>query len=63
MSHRCNSPGHKGYNQGYKVLFTTANEMLEELYLSRADNSFHQKLKHYASPDLLIIDELGLKTQ
>lgn len=47
--------------QGYKVLFTTVNEMLEELYMSRADNSFQQKLKYYTSPDLLILDELGLK--
>lgn len=35
--------------------------MLEDLYLSRADNSFKQRLKHYVSPDLLILDELGLK--
>lgn len=35
--------------------------MLEELYMSRADNSFQQKLKYYTSPDLLILDELGLK--
>lgn len=35
--------------------------MLEELYISRADNSFNQKLKKYTAPDLLILDELGLK--
>ncbi len=35
--------------------------MLEELYVSRADNSFQQKLRYYTSPDLLILDELGLK--
>ena len=29
--------------------------------MSRADNSFRQKLKKYVSPDLLIIDEFGLK--
>lgn len=47
--------------QGYNVLFTTVNNMLEELYISRADNSFHQKLKYYTKPDLLILDELGLR--
>jgi DNA replication protein DnaC len=26
---------------------------------SRADLSLHQKLKHYTSPDILLIDELG----
>ncbi|WP_276572130.1 ATP-binding protein [Crassaminicella indica] len=53
--------GLKAITQGYKVVFTTVNEMLEELYMSRADNSFRQKLRYYTSPDLLILDELGLK--
>lgn len=39
----------------------TLNDMLEELYISRADNSFQQKLRKYTQPDLLILDELGLK--
>lgn len=53
--------GIKAIAQGYKVLFTTVNEMLEDLYLSRADNSFKQRLRYYTTPDLLILDELGLK--
>ncbi|OAA87984.1 DNA replication protein DnaC [Clostridium coskatii] len=53
--------GIKAIAQGYKVLFTTVNEMLEDLYISRADNSFGQRLKYYVNCDLLILDELGLK--
>lgn len=53
--------GYKAISQGYKVQFTTVNHMLEELYLSRADNSFEQKLRFYTNPDLLILDELGIK--
>lgn len=53
--------GIKAIAQGYNVLFTTVNQMLEELYMSRADNSFNSKIKKYISPDLLILDELGLK--
>jgi len=53
--------GVKAVIQGYSVLFTTLNDMLEELYMSRADNSFQQKLRKYTHPDLLILDELGLK--
>ena len=53
--------GIKAIEQGYTVLFTTLSEMMEDLYMSRADNSFRQKLKKYVSPDLLIIDEFGLK--
>jgi len=53
--------GLKAIEQGYSVLFTTLSGMMEELYLSCADNSFRQKLKKYTQPDLLIIDEFGLK--
>ncbi len=60
-THMAISIGVKAIYQGYKVLFCTLNEMLEELYISRADNSFYQRLNKYISPDLLILDELGLK--
>jgi DNA replication protein DnaC len=53
--------GVKAVEQGYCVHFTTLSAMLEDLYMARADNSFRQKLKRYTQPDLLIIDELGLK--
>jgi len=60
-SHLATAIGVKAAYQGYAVLFATVNQMLEELYISRADNSFNQKLKKYLSPELLILDELGLK--
>ena len=53
--------GIKAIDQGYTVLFTTLSEMMEDLYVSRADNSFRQKVKKYIKPDLLILDEFGLK--
>jgi len=53
--------GVKAVIQGYSVIFITLNDMLEDLYMSRADNSFAQRLKKYTQCDLLIIDELGLK--
>lgn len=53
--------GIKAIDQGYPVLFTTLSEMMDDLYMSRADNSFRYKLKKYTTPDLLIIDEFGLK--
>ena len=43
----------------YRCRYTTAAEMLTELMVSLADQSFHQKLKQYTSPDILLIDELG----
>ncbi len=53
--------GLKAIDQGYTVLFTTLSEMMEDLYIPRADNSFRHKLKKYTVPELLIIDEFGLK--
>jgi DNA replication protein DnaC len=43
----------------YRCRYTTAADMLTELMASLADQSFPQKLKHYTSPDILLIDELG----
>lgn len=53
--------GVKAVLQGYNVLFTTLSDMLDDLYMSRADNSYHRRLLSYVQPDLLIIDELGLR--
>jgi len=53
--------GVKAVTQGYSVLFSTANDMMEDLFMSRADNSFQQRVKKYIQVDLLILDELGLK--
>ena len=53
--------GNNAIDQGYTVLFTPLSDMLEDLYMSRADNSFRQKLMKYVRPNLLIVDELGLK--
>ena len=44
---------------GYKVLFTTLNDMVSVLMASMADNSFPSKLRQYIQPSLLIVDEVG----
>jgi DNA replication protein DnaC len=44
---------------GYKVLFTTLNDMVSVLMASMADNSFPSRLRQYVQPSLLIIDEVG----
>jgi DNA replication protein DnaC len=47
--------------KNYKVMFTTTAQMLNDLHVSKADNSYTKKLDFYLAPDLLIIDELGFK--
>lgn len=49
----------RGCETGYKVLFTTLNEMISVLMASLADNSFPAKLRTYIQPSLLVIDEVG----
>jgi DNA replication protein DnaC len=47
--------------KGFKVLFTDVGEMLDNLHMAKADNSYYKKLQDYINPDLLILDELGFK--
>lgn len=44
---------------GIKTCFTTAMNLINILSASLADNSFLKAMKHFTSPQLLIIDELG----
>jgi len=48
-----------GCSQLYRCRYTTAADMLADLLSSRADHSFHRKLRQYTSPDILLIDEVG----
>lgn len=51
----------KALAQEYTVFFTTVSDMLYDLYIAKADNSYHKKIKQIVSCDLLILDELGFK--
>ena len=52
----------KALMKGYKVLFTSVSEMLQNLNASKADNNnYYQKISFYLAPDLLVLDELGFK--
>ena len=53
--------GIQALKKGYKVLFTSVAEMLHNLHISKADNSYYKKLDYYLSFDLLVLDELGFK--
>lgn len=53
--------GINALNKDFKVLFTSVSDMLYNLHVSKADNSFYKKLDYYLEPNLLILDELGFK--
>jgi len=53
--------GHSACRAGYRVLFTRADAMLKTLSQSRADNSFDRQLRQYLNPDVLVVDDFGLR--
>ncbi len=44
---------------GHSVLFVTAAELLDDLRAEVAQTTFRRKLTKYASPQILVIDEVG----
>ncbi|KWC06119.1 ATP-binding protein, partial [Burkholderia ubonensis] len=44
---------------GYTALFTTAGQMLGELASLDSDSALRRRLHRYASPEVLLIDEVG----
>lgn len=50
---------HQTVLKGHSVLFTTAGQMLNDLVSQDGDNALHRRIKYYAQPHLLVIDEMG----
>ena len=50
---------HQAVLRGHTVLFTTAGQLLGELAALDSDSALRRRLRHYASPTLLVIDEVG----
>ena len=60
-SHLAQALGHEAIRQGYDVLFVNAHKMLQHLHGGRADGSLEKRLQVLLRPDLLILDDFGLK--
>lgn len=60
-SHIAKSLGERACRAGYSTVYVTAHKMLQELRAARADRTYDRKLLKYTSPDLLIVDDLGLR--
>lgn len=61
-SHIAQAIGHRACVAGYNVIYTSANHMLKDLRSARGDGTHERRLARYASIDLLIVDDLGLRT-
>ena len=60
-SHLAQALGHEACRRGYDVLFVSAPKLLQHLHGGRADNTYERRLQTYLRPDLLILDDFGLK--
>jgi DNA replication protein DnaC len=60
-SHLAQAIAHQAARQGFDILLTTAHGMLRHLHAGRADGSQERRLATYLRPNLLIIDDFGLK--
>lgn len=60
-SHLAQAIGHRACLAGHTVLYTTAHQMFTTLRASRADHSYERKLLKFTAPELLVVDDLGLR--
>lgn len=60
-THLAQALGQEAARQGLDVLFVSVQKMLQHLNSGRADGSWERRLGNYLRPDLLILDDFGLK--
>lgn len=60
-THLAQALGQEACRQGYEVLFANTHKMLQHLHAGRADASLERRLATYLRPDLLILDDFGLR--
>jgi DNA replication protein DnaC len=58
-SHLIQSIGQAACTLGFRVRYLTSGALLEDLTAAMADQTIHDRIRKYARPDLLIIDEFG----
>lgn len=59
-SHVAQAIGERACRAGYSVHYVSAHDLLAQLRAARADASLERKMLRFTSPDLLIVDDLGL---
>lgn len=60
-SHLAQALGQEACRRGYHVLFTAVPKMLSHLHGGRADGTYERRLSAYLRPDLLVLDDFGLR--
>ena len=60
-SHIAQAIGERACRMGHSVFYTSAHRMLSDLRAARADQTYDKKMLRVTSPDVLVIDDLGLR--
>ena len=60
-SHLAQAIGERACRAGYSACYVQAHKMLTQLRAARADQSYDKKILRFTSPDLLVVDDLGLR--
>jgi DNA replication protein DnaC len=60
-SHLAQALAHEACVQGFNVLFVQTHKMLQHINGGRADDTRDRRLQTYLRPDLLVLDDFGLR--
>jgi DNA replication protein DnaC len=60
-SHLAQAIGERACRSGHTVCYTSAHRMLTQLRAARADQSYDKRMLRFTSPDLLVVDDVGLR--
>jgi len=60
-THLAQAIGHEAVRRDLDVLYTRTSKMLSHINAGRADGTYERRLGTYTRPDLLILDDFGLK--
>lgn len=60
-THLAQAMVHEAARQGFDAVFTTTHKMLQHIHGGRADGTWERRLQTYLRPDLLVLDDFGLK--
>jgi len=60
-SHLAQAIGERACRAGHSVCYVSAHRMLSQLRAARADQSHDKRLLRFTSPDVLVVDDIGLR--
>jgi DNA replication protein DnaC len=60
-THLAQALAHEACQQGFEVLFMNTHKLLQQLHGGRADGTWARRLASYVRPQLLVLDDFGLK--